>query len=193
MQNFTHFTSRIPAGILLGRGAAVTVLWLICLPSFGQTVPDDVKKSFRIVSDLADQIKGCSPSLYAEERWGTKPNEVQRQYLDHPYNVIWDGSKRENTFRAPYQAYIEFSSHYFERVPPETKAKYDSLERIPNFSHLGEWKFRYEFDVSPDTVKFTRAFVFYPGGGGSSEPFNRTDMCWDRLLRQDGTFHGNKK
>jgi len=147
-------------------------------------IPAELKNSFQIVSDLADKIKGCPASLYEEKHWGAKTNEIERDYLDQPQNVVWDGEEVPHSLRAPYRAFIEFTSHYFERVPPETQAKYDRMFHLP--LHLGQWKFRYEFDVSADGVKFTQAFVFYPAGGGKSEPFSRTDMCWDKWLRQPG-------
>lgn len=159
-------------GILLALG-----------PLRAAEVPAELKPSFQIVNNLAEQIKGCEASFYEERRWGDKSNEIERGYLDRPSNVTWDGEEVPRSLRAPYRAYIEFTSLYFLWVPPETKAKYDRLPQLPNI-HLGHFRFRYEFDVNSDGIKFTQAFVYYPMGGKSSEPFSRTDMCWDKWLRQ---------
>jgi hypothetical protein len=169
--------------ILNMRLPALGLMVVCCCPLIAQSIPEEIKASLQAVSDLSDQIKSCKASLYEESKWGSKANEIERGYLDTPLNVIWDAMANPGSLRAPYRAYIEFTSHYFEWVPPESKTKYENLSRPFNI-HLGEWKFRYEFDVHPDSVKFTRAFVFYPSGRGGSEPFSRTDMCWDKWLRQ---------
>jgi hypothetical protein len=70
-------------------------------------------------------------------------------------------------------------------------ARYDQLAGFTPILHLGACYFRYEFDVSPTTVKFTRALVAYPHGPAIPnrfEPFSRSDMCWDGWLRQNGEY-----
>jgi hypothetical protein len=47
-------------------------------------IPAELKNSFRIISDLADEIKGCPASLYEEKHWGAKANEIEKDYLDQP-------------------------------------------------------------------------------------------------------------
>jgi hypothetical protein len=54
MQNFTHFASRIPDGVQARRGAAVTVVWLLCLPSFGSRVQREPYHSRVAEFEIAD-------------------------------------------------------------------------------------------------------------------------------------------
>jgi len=167
---------------------------LIAGPLIADPPPNDMKFSIQIVSDLADEIKTFKASPYEERRWGKKPDEVEKDYLGTPFNVIWD-AVRQDSMRAPYAAYIEFTSEFHYYVEPSAKSRYDQLIGFTPIMHLGAWYFRYEYDVSPTTVKFTRAFVKYPGGGGAgkpfpigAEPFPRYDMCWDGWLRQNGEY-----
>jgi hypothetical protein len=187
----------MPAAIVWGGSAVVLLLVGLSL-LMADPPPPEVAFSVKIVSDLSDEIKTCKASLYEERRWGNKPDQIERDYLDTPANVIWD-AKKQDSMRAPYLAYIEFTSHFFTSVPPSSREKYEKLIGFVPIMHLGEWYFRYEFDVGPTTVKFSRAFVKYPSGHAAtdpfptgSEPFSRNDMCWDRWLRQDGEYRSPK-
>jgi hypothetical protein len=41
-------------------------------------IPAEPKNSFQIISDLADEIKGCPASLYEEKHWGPKQTKSKR-------------------------------------------------------------------------------------------------------------------
>ena len=159
---------------------ACGVLALFFATVWGQGLPHEMDDSVAVIRSLSDDVKQCGPYLYETTKWGNKPNEIENAVLDSAINVIWD-VVHATTVRAPYSAYIEFSTRFGITVPPQAKEAYDRRMTLPDF-RLGTWKMRYEFDMGPDSVEFVRA-LYHQEGIAQWSDFVRRDSCWDRALR----------
>jgi hypothetical protein len=130
---------------------------------------------------IARLIRECSAALDRETKWGKGRLEVERWFFGPPKNVVWDIIPGK-TVRAPYAGFIEFSvSHYFQ-VPPESQEKYDrQLHLVP--VDLGDYNFRYEFDVGPQGAELTRVLRRFETASRWMD-FDKRDVCWDNAARE---------
>jgi hypothetical protein len=170
----------VQKGAFLKAIACVLFACCLALPAG----PDDVPQSaVRILRAMTKDIQGCPEALVSESKWGKKPNEIEQWLYGPPKNVIWNAGKSTTPVRSPYEAYIEFSVSYFKRVPPETRDKYEqSLHMVSPF--LGDWKIRYEFDVSDDDVTMTKALKRFETSSKWSDLDRNTNFCWDNIPRK---------
>jgi hypothetical protein len=159
---------------------------VMALPASSEDVPQNAIRLFRL---RTKQIQECPQSLASERRWGSKPNEIERWYFGSPISVVWDVVPSKTPVRSPFEAYVEFSASYSHWIPPEVKAKYDSMNFAPAIFLLYNHKFRYEFDVSPEEVALTRALQQHSQGSREWDDFDRRDFCWDKVLRATQQDH----
>jgi hypothetical protein len=159
--------------------ACVLLFCSLALPAGPEAVP---LAGVNVVRRMAREIQDCSQFIDRESRWGKKPNEIERWYYGPPKNVVWDAGPSKTPVRSPFEAYIEFSISHFPWVPPEAREKYEQLSHLVD-PFLGDFKIRYEFDVSEDGVTLTKALRRFETSARWSDLDRRDDVCWDRILR----------
>lgn len=159
--------------------ASVLVWCCLALPASPDDVPPTAVSTLR---RMAKQIQECPQFVDRESRWGKKPNEIERWYYGPPKNVVWDAVPSKTPVRSPFEAYVEFSVSHFQWIPPEVKDKYEKAIHLPD-PFLGDFKIRYEFDVGPAGVEFSRALKRFETSTRWADLDPHREICWDKILR----------
>jgi TPR repeat protein len=138
---------------------------------------------------IAQRITACPKALDFENRWGKKPDEIQRLYFQPPVNVIWN-VVLGNSVRAPYLSSVEFTVEEVNWVPDSARDKFSKSgawmaeAALENTGAL-IWHFRYEYDLGPDGLQLTRALWRHKSTDAwkDSDARSFAKHCWDAAAR----------
>ena len=149
-------------------------------------IRDDSKDAVKTLRLVAKRIEECPKEVLGRDlQWGKKKSQIVRTYQEVPVNLVWDVVPG-NSVRAPYLGYVEFTAFATYYVPESEQSKFLKSSMAMSYlkSMIGNYGYRYEYDVGPDGIQLTRALWRFKNSPDWKELGKPSELCADQAARE---------